>query len=314
MRRIKPPPVIDKAIVRIIAPSGYILERNLGKNINAIKTQGYRIQYGESLFKKWLFYAGNDSDRLEDFQKSFRQPEVKLILAARGGSGCSRLLKQIDYAYIRKHPKIVVGFSDLTALQCALLKKASLCSIYGPVAVSGFYKRRTATVQLLWRMLRDSSFAENIWNYLGGHVRILQKGEAKGPLIGGCLSVFTQLLGTPYMPDLRNAILFLEDINEPTYKIEKYLTHLRHAGVFTQINGLLLGAFKQWRTEAGQTIHRTITPASLFQEYFREMPYPVISHCKFGHIRNPVPLPIGIPFHLHTAQKLFRPIEPVVHD
>ena len=227
-------------IIGIIAPAGWIEEEDLHPALDYLTSKGFKVQLGTSVFTRERYLAGNDQARVDDIHTMFENQEVKAIFCARGGYGCSRLLDKVNYALIHRNPKIFVGFSDTTSLQLAIYAKTGLTSYTG-LALSLDIKRDQRippeTEKSLWKCLVTREFVYP-------HCLVaLKGGQASGPLLGGCLSLLCSIIGTPYFPDMEGAILFIEDVNEAPYRVDRMLTQLRLAGVLGRIKGLIYGHF-----------------------------------------------------------------------
>ena len=234
--------------IGIVAPASPPPDpRSIDRSVAAVERMGFRAKLAPHVRQRWGFLAGADRDRAGDLMSMFRDARVKAILCVRGGYGSSRLLPLLDYAAIRDHPKALVGYSDLTSLHCALLRKSNLVSFHGPMLNSDFIKDRCPdfTLQSFLRTLMRPAPAGSISRgYSRKTVSILRRGRASGPLLGGNLSLLCATLGTPYMPSFQNKILFLEDLNEPPYRFDRMLTQLLNAGLLPQVAGVALGVNK----------------------------------------------------------------------
>ena len=182
--------------------------------------------------------AGDDNARLDDLHAMFDNRSLKLIFCARGGYGTLRLLDRIDYERIRRHPKIIVGYSDITALLLAVHEKTGLVTFHGPV-VTELTKNSNRNLNSFFDLV---STDESLRLDLNGGA-VLAPGKTRGRLLGGNLSLISHLIGTPYMPSLKGAILFIEDIGEQVYRIDRMLTHLKLSGHLDDIRGFVMGEF-----------------------------------------------------------------------
>ncbi len=285
--------------IGVIAPGFQPDQTKLGNGIRYLKNKGFRIKHGKSLTAKHGYFAGSDDLRIEDIHTMFEDDEVDAIICARGGWGCLRLLDKIDYDLIKKNKKILIGYSDITSLQLALLKKITLPSLSGPmVAIEMAKKMDSFTEKYFWNQLLSEnetlllSLSEN-------RIDTLIAGKAKGTLIGGCLSMISAQLATPYSPNYDGAILFLEDINEPLYKIDRYLSQLRLSGIFKAINGLIIGNF----INCGDN-QKNLN--ELFFEYLSGMDIPVIINFPYGHSVKKISLPIGTECTINTKNSIIQ--------
>ncbi len=227
--------------IGIIAPAGPVRnESDFSAGLKMLTDLGFKTRYRNDILRQNGFLAGTDQERLAELHELWRDPEIHAILAVRGGYGCLRLLPDLDVTLIRRQPKMLIGFSDLTVLLSTVQQKTGLITFHGPMLTT------------LPKSDRDSQ--ESFFNLLTGRsmpeikvkgLEILKGGQARGRLLPGNLTSLTHLIGTPYEPDWRDTILVLEDIGEAPYRIDRLLTHLWAAGKLEQIAGLILGDFDQ---------------------------------------------------------------------
>lgn len=247
--------------IGIIAPAGPVRNENdFRAGLQLLTELGFNLKYRSDILRQHDFLAGTDQERLAEMHELWRDPEVKAILAVRGGYGCLRLLPDLDFTLIRQQPKMFIGFSDLTALLSAIQQRTGLITFHGPM--------------LTTLPRSDGDSREAFFNQLTGRPRpeikikgmeILKGGQAQGRLLPGNLTSLVHLLGTPFEPDWNNTILVLEDIGEAPYRIDRLLTHLWTAGRLEQIAGLILGDFDQcgeqeaiWERALALLAHRSI--------------------------------------------------------
>ena len=241
--------------------------------------------------------AGTIGQRLTDLHTLFTHREVRALWAARGGSGTAQLLPYIDYGLVARHPKIVIGYSDLTSLLLALYAKSGLVTFHGPVASSGF---TPFTVSHLEAVLIEGR-ATHVMSTADEHAkraideanfvqRVLNGGSAEGTLLGGNLSVLSSLIGTPYLPNLRDSLLFLEEISEAPYRIDRMLTQLEHSGALAQVRAAMLGVFVKCEPKADE---QSLVLSQALTDHFSSRPIPSAYGLSFGHIASQWVLPIG---------------------
>ena len=232
----------------IIAPASAPPDpKNLDRAAAALELLGFKVRFAPNVRKRWGFLAGGDRERASDLMRMFTDRKVNAILCVRGGYGTARLLPMLDYAAIRSHPKIFVGYSDITSLHCAFLKRADLVSFHGPMLNSDFVKddmpefTRRSFLRLLIEPVAYGSIARG---YRRQTVETLRRGVAHGPLIGGNLTLLCTANGTPWQPDFKGRILFLEDLAEEPYRMDRMLTYLLNAGALQQVAGIAIGINK----------------------------------------------------------------------
>lgn len=268
--------------IRIVAPASPRLECDKEGILNGFKNLGVEASFGTHTFDFERFMAGSDAHRAQDLMEAFLDPSVDMIVALRGGYGSGRLLDLLDMDVIRQNPKPLFGFSDITALQLGLLAKADLISFSGLIA-SYFLRENAAQIGVAFQQI----CAHEALRFEGLKTRV--SGKASGRLIGGNLSVLAGLIGTPYLPDLSDAILVLEEVSEEPYKIDRLLTQLKQTGIFNQIAGVVLGDF--YKCLARDPLDGTVE--DVLKEHFDVLDKPVVSGLKYSHNQNEVILPIG---------------------
>lgn len=286
----------DKAV--ILSPARLITPEELAPAISALGEWGLDVVLAPHVYAVDRQYAGTDAERLADLQAALDDPTVRLILCARGGYGTLRIIDDLDLKGIRKHPKWVVGFSDLTVLHIALAN-AGLVSIHGPMA--GSWNGKTAdpdSLDYLRRMLFGDLPG---YQAMAAQPGLLRTGTATGPLIGGNLSILCQLIGTGTDFDTRGAILFLEDIDEYLYHLDRMLVHLHRSGRLAHLGGLVVGGFtdmKDNKTPYGKTAEEIIA------EWVAPYNFPVAYGFPVGHQPRNYPLLHGGPARLNVAHSL----------
>lgn len=273
--------------VVVVAPSSpfdvALFEQGL-----AFLRRRYRVEHRADLVARTGFLAGDDERRLQELQAAIDDPTVDAIIAARGGYGATRLLDRLDRRRLHDRPKLLVGFSDLTALH-ALWARAGVRSIHGPM-VATLGKLGADAVESLCRILEGQVPAPFV------SLERVAEGRAQGVLLGGNLTVLTALVGTPFMPSFNNAILFLEDIGERPYRVDRMLTTWRQAGAFAGVVGVVLGSFTD--CEPGPDGVRV---QDVLQQHLTALNVPVLAGLPAGHIDDNRPLPFGAPVELDAT-------------
>ena len=278
VRTAKPP------TLALVAPSGAVPEGVVDRAAQFFAQRGWRVQAGESCFSRQTRFAGPDELRCDDLQRFATDRHVDVVLSARGGYGLSRLLDRLDYAAIRASGRIIVGLSDFTAFNLAYLARAGGVSFQGPSASDFAAETPEAfTVEHFFGALSHGDYA----------VRFPGDGPdcaMDGTLWGGNLALVAALTGTPYLPRLRGGILFLEDVNEPAYRIERMLYQLLHAGVLQRCRAILLGDFAP---VPAQPADHGYDLAAALAHLRRRLEVPVITGLPFGHVPRKLTLPVG---------------------
>ena len=290
-------------LIGLISPASAPFDFKLVKNGEKyFEELGYRTILGNNVGKIRGYLAGTDEERIRDIHQMFDNKKVKAIFCLRGGYGAFRLIDRLDYRLIQNNPKIFVGFSEITALQMAILKKSTLVTFAGPMVVSNFSKNRCEfTTKNFWSILTSNKKPKRVI-FSGKHLLSnIKSGEVTGEIIGGNLSVFTSLIGTGYLPDLKNKILMLEEIKEPPYKIDRMFNQLRLNNVFAKVNGIVLGNFID--CEETDKKKNSLTLEEVFADYFNKLKIPVISWIPHGHSKRMITMPIGIKLKIDMNKK-----------
>ena len=295
---IKPPRLAYGDTIGVIAPASAPADQNnIERALGKLEHFGFKPKPAPNLRKRWGFLAGSDRDRAGDLMRMFADPKVKAIFCLRGGYGTARLLPLLDYDLIRAHPKILIGYSDITSLHCALLTKANLVSFHGPMLNSDLIKTRLPdfTLQSLIRTLSNPEPAGSICQkYHKRPVQGLRGGLAAGRLIGGNISILCATLGTPYQPSFRDRILFFEDLDEVPYRFDRMLTHLINAGVLQQVAGVAIGINVHCEDPKAKTSKEyRQSLCDVFKERLLPLKVPVVLGLPFGHVPYNATLPVG---------------------
>jgi muramoyltetrapeptide carboxypeptidase len=297
----KPRAVRPGDTVAIVAPAGPFDKAALEAGL-AIISERYRVRYDEHIHSRVRYLAGDDNRRFAELTTALMRPDIKAVFCARGGYGAMRLLPRLaSWAAEERIPaKPLVGFSDITALH-QWLQSNGIASIHAPV-LTQLGRVPADSPKRLFALLESTGPAEPLVGtetYVGGTV--------EGPLLGGNLSVFTRLLGTPFMPALDGAILLLEDLSEQPYRLDRMWTHLELAGVFRKIRGIVLGQFIGCEPRDG-----SFTAAEVLRELAAATGVPCASGFPIGHGDINEPLPLGVRVRLEADEARLTFLEPAV--
>ena len=290
--------------IGIIAPAFQPDHEKLENGIRYLQSIGYSIIRGESLDAKYGYLAGTDQLRIKDIHQMYSNPEISAIICARGGWGSMRLLDQLDFELIRNNPKVLIGYSDITTLQLAIWKQIKLPSISGPMVSVDMRKTLDPfTEDHFWGQINNPASTYQ-YNYNAKITENWQTGKASGTLLGGCLSMVVHLLGTPYSPDYTGSILFIEDIGEEAYRVDRYLAQLKQAGIFNKINGLIIGFFIEPENPGLQKNNFSVK--EVFKQYFSKGGYPIIYNFPYGHSDYKFSMPIGAHVSVNTEKNMIK--------
>ncbi len=294
MNTLKPPRLRKGNLIGIISPASTpSAQEKIDKGVRYLESLGYRVKIGKHVMAQHGYLAGTDEQRAEDLNDMLRDRSVRAIFTIRGGYGTPRLLHLVDYRAARRDPKILVGYSDVTGLQLALYRKTGLVTFSGPmVAVEMWDSIDPFTEEHFWRVITSSARIGTLRNPEGERLIPYNRGKATGRLLGGNFSLLASLMGTRYLPNLRHAILVLEDVDEAPHRVDRMFMQLYHAGIATTINGLVLGAFTDCIPSDPSTPHLTIS--QVIGDAVLHMRCPVLSNLQYGHIQKKLTLPFGI--------------------
>jgi len=288
MNVILPPALTQEARIAIISPAGPIETKRLKAGIRQLEVWGFRPQLMKSTGGKKGYLAASDEERLADLITAFSDDSIDAVYCARGGYGSGRLLEKVPFELIRNNPKPFIGFSDVTALNWAIFAKTGLVTFSGPTIREIGKSVPDETLNIFRTVLGLDQFNGQIHPV---NFRLLKPGTAEGKLFPGCLSIIVTLLGTRFLPDLSGAILLIEDVAEKPYRIDRMLTHMKNAGVFSQISGLIIGSMVDCWTDKRSTDHLNLEDILL--DLTSEYDFPIALGFPYGHHINRVTLPIG---------------------
>lgn len=299
MKPFKPLALRQGDKIGVVATAGPVPDELLTQGVGVIVKAGYQVELADGILERKGYLAGDPKGRALALQNFFSRPDIRAIFCARGGFGSIQLLPLLDVEMVRRNPKIFVGYSDVTVLLNWFLQRFGMVTFHGPMVakeLAGGLKEYTK--DFFWETL---SGKKGVWKIEAAET--IRAGAAEAPLIGGCLSAIVTTLGTPYEIDTAGKILFLEDVGEKPYRIERMLTQLQMAGKFKNIAGLVLGDF----IDCEGTAERGVS--DIVQEFFREEPYPVVSGLPAGHGEENLLLPLGVTMGLNGKTRVLSLLE-----
>jgi muramoyltetrapeptide carboxypeptidase len=279
----KPPRLRPGARVGVIAPAGCVERGSLDSGVAAIRAQGFAVELSPNLFAADGYLAGSAEERVRDLTGFFRRRDIDAIFCARGGFGSVQMLPYLS-ADLGRHAKVFVGYSDVTILLNWLRQACGMVTFHGPMVAMDFARGLSAMTKAhLWPLLGGAMAG---WRIALGET--IRPGKSQAELMGGCLSMLVTTLGTPYEIDTRGKLLFLEDIGEKPYRVERMLMHLKMAGKLEGVAGVLFGDFTNCDAEGPRGIREIIG------DLFCAAPYPVVMGVSAGHGAENVTLPFGV--------------------
>lgn len=318
LQLIKPKKLKKGDTIGLIAPASAATRGAYEKAVENLEAMGFKIKTSENARIRKGFLAGNDKHRIEDLHAMFADDSVNGIVCIRGGYGSGRLLSGIDYDLIKANPKVLVGYSDITALLYAVHKNTGLVCFHGPVGASEFSDfTKDAFEDVLmkgkksvvikrpkeWQDLESKAF-ETI---------AIKEGVASGPLVGGNLSLMVSVLGTPYDMDFEGSMVFIEEIGESPYRVDRMLTQLLNSGKLDNAAGLALGVFKGCETSPNDPDYAlSVSLKEVLMDRLAKLNIPVIYGLPIGHIDDNATLPFGIKAELNVEKGTLKLLEAAV--
>jgi muramoyltetrapeptide carboxypeptidase len=306
----RPPPITAGATIGVFSPSGALAKERLDAGVATLESRGFRVVVAPEALSEWRYFAGTDDERLASFHHMVADKSIDAMMMSRGGYGWSRLIHRVDWQAVANSNKAFCGFSDFTAFNLAALAKANYITFAGPGAATDFdWRDRTAET------VADHDFMDlHAWRTLAG-----QRVEAgpfphadsafvhapqviRGSIWGSNLSLLTHLVGTPYMPAITGGILFVEEIDEQPYAIERMFLQLFHAGVLQQQKALILGDFTDCTPTSGRFPYAMEHVVEALRTW---LPYPVLTGLPFGHVARKLTIPYGSDASLHINERDF---------
>ena len=287
---IRPEPLKKGDKIGLIGASSPISQDRIEPSIKAMEDLGFEVVLGESCRGYHGFLSGSDELRAKDINEMFKDKSIKGIFAIRGGYGAARLLDMLDYKMIKKNPKVFAGYSDVTALHNVLNEKCKLITFHTPMA-SGLCKSVDEyTMDFYNRNIFSNEPLGKLKNPEGQEIKTLAPGKAKGKLVGGNLSLVVSSMGTPYELDTKGKILFLEDVGEYPYRIDRMLLQLKQCGKFKDAAGIILGAWTDCKANEGDN---SLSLMEVFEELIKPENKPTIYNVVCGHCMPTMSLPLG---------------------
>lgn len=297
--KIKPKPLNEGDTLGLVAPGSPIYEASVfEKMLKDLQELGFKLKLGEHVRSQRGYLAGTDRQRAEDLMNMFKDPEVHGIMCIRGGWGSNRILPLLDFELVKSNPKVFCGFSDITSLHMAFYHKSDLYTFHSPVGKSE------------WNAFTVKAFRDIVSEGKKTTFKVppdvddsftIQPGEADGILLGGNLSVLVSMIGSGYLPSFENAILFLEDIGESVYRVDRMLTQLKLAGILDQISGFVFGKCSD--CSAG---NNSLSLQEVFDDHIKPLNIPAFYGAMISHEGYNITLPVGISARINSVQKTIQ--------
>jgi muramoyltetrapeptide carboxypeptidase len=306
-RLLKPASVYAGAGIGIIAPASFARQERITAGMERLSALGYTPRFAENALARGpLFFAGTPEARIADLHAAFADPETQAVMCLRGGYGSNYLLEDIDLELFSAHPKPFFAYSDLTGLQLHLLDKLGIPAFHGPMLAADFYLEDGVHLPSFHAALAGQPYSVGSAEGL----RALKPGSASGTLYGGCLSILVAMLGTPWEPQTEGKLLFIEDLNEKPYRIDRMLWQLRKAGKFDGVTGIIFGEMLDCASSPAETdqLHQAI------MNVLDGFQGPIAIGLRSGHVsRQNVTLTFGVAADLHVSEEIeLEMLEPAV--
>lgn len=313
----KPPRLQPGAGVGLFSPAGATFDpQEVAIVSDAVRALGLVPRLAPHALDRYGYLAGTDRDRAADINQLFADPNIALLLPIRGDWGSARVLPHLDYDAIRQNPKLLVGFSDLTALLLGIHARTGLVCFHGPNGYSSWREPQTASFRQVLFAGERATYANQIpagdrdrLMQTEFRVRTITPGTARGPLFGGNLTVLASLVGTPYLPDMRGAILFVEEIGEAIYRVDRMLTQLAQAGLLAQLAGFVFGQCVNCGPGGG---YGSLTLAQVLRDRLAPLGIPAYFNAELGHLENIATLPLGTTVELDATRGQIAMLEAAV--
>ncbi|HEY9652808.1 MAG TPA: LD-carboxypeptidase [Coleofasciculaceae cyanobacterium] len=318
---LKPPRLKTGDTVGLVSPAGYIDRQDIDDIKKALTPLGLKVKLGTHILDRYGYLAGTDANRAADLNAMFADSSVQAILPMRGGWGCNRILPYLDYSLIRSHPKILMGLSDITSLIIAIYAKSGVVTFHGATGQSTWnpftidYVKRILfngeVLTLQHQLNRDTNLTNNLVRR-----ETITPGKVRGKLIGGNLSVLTAMLGSDYLPTWQGTILFVEEIKEEIYRVDRMLNQLKLAGILEQVSGFIFGQCtdcdRLTRESNAKDGQESLTLTQVLRDHIQPLGIPAWSGAMIGHIQNKFTLPIGVDVQIDANQGTIQLLETAV--
>jgi muramoyltetrapeptide carboxypeptidase len=313
---IRPPRLVPGCRVALVAPAGPLLEHDdLARGMELCRALGFVPVLGANAHRRYGYLAGTDDERIADLNEAMQNPAIDAVWCLRGGFGMTRILDRVDFSGVAERPRVIIGYSDITALLLALFHTTGIVSFHAPMArtpLTGFGREhfervlgRSAPAGRLGRLPPPSG----VLVPRSPRILPIRKGVAEGPLVGGNLSLVAALIGTRYFPDLDGAILFLEDVGEDLYRIDRMLAQLRMVGALDRLAGVVLGQFTEMQRGTGDG---ALGFDEVLSTYFEPLGIPVAYGFPIGHVDDQWTMPIGVRARLDASSGELELLESAV--
>ena len=315
-KTIKPKRLNSGDTIGLVSPGGFITEDQLEESKTNITSLGFSVVVAKNILHTNGYFAGTDKERAEDLHEMFGNKKVNGIVCVRGGYGCSRTLDFLDFDLIKRNPKVLIGYSDITALLYGIYAQTGLVGFHGPVATSTFNEFSVNYFKSVLMNPKAKTILQSAAEDAGKSEYkpfVIRHGKTTGKLVGGNLSIVASLIGTKYDVDTKGKIIFLEEVGEEPYRVDRMLTQMIQSGKFKQAAGIALGVFSKCESKPDQSgISNSFTLTEVLLERLFQLKIPVLYGLSFGHIVNKFTLPFGINAELDVDNQSLTLLEKAV--
>jgi muramoyltetrapeptide carboxypeptidase len=312
-KNILPMALKEGSTVAITAPASQTSTWEVSAFCRTLNKMGLKTVIGDTIKtrqKEYKYLSASDEERAEEFMSFVEDSDIDCIISGRGGYGVLRILPLLDFDIIAKNPKIIMGFSDITALINAIYQKTGLVTYHGPVAVATFNDFTAESFKNV--LYAKEEYKPKKLSY--SKIQTVTKGTSQGIIIGGNLTMLVSTLGTPYEINTDDSILFIEEVSEQPYKIDRMLTQLDLAGKFSKIKGIIFGYYEGLDRKCNFYPGHSFTARQVIENRFKSMEIPAILGFPIGHIKDKLTMPIGIMAELDATKKTFTILEQAVRS
>ena len=297
-KTIKPPALKTGDTIGLVCPAySAFIKEEVQITIESLEALGFKVKKGEHMFDRYGYLAGTDADRAADINKMFADKSINGIMAMHGGWGCARILPLLDYKTIQRNPKVFIGYSDITALLLGIYSQTGLVTFHGPVGSSSWNNFSVENFRNILiegnavQMTNPVKKGDNLVQ-VDDRIHTISPGVATGKLLGGNLTVLSHILGSPYVPDFKGNILFLEDVGEDIYRMDRMITQLKLAGILNQLSGFVFGKCTDCPPSKGG--YGSLTMEDIYNDHITPLNVPAFSGSMIGHIKDKFTVPVGI--------------------
>lgn len=305
--------------IGLIAPGWLITEEQLQQSIDQVSQLGFVPFYTERILGKSGYFSGTDEQRATDLNEMFSNPQIKGIICANGGYGCTRILDLINYQMIKDNPKVIMGYSDVTALLNAINQKTGLVTFHGPISRTIKYDYSSSQFEKVVKNPQKKLIIESYPEYpeksgesAAYNRYTITSGKAKGKLIGGNLTLITSMIGTEYQLNFADKIVFIEDIGEEPYRIDRMLTQLIESGELQKASGIVFGILRGCDKSENSKAPNSFTLQEVIEDRIKPLNIPAVYGLSFGHLNNNFTIPIGVKAELDADKMTIELLEKAV--